>query len=192
MKKSLTLLLFSCMFLASCGTAATTASCNKDYWDGTYGTCLPAGWVVMDKETLAARGVPSETVTAFKAEKSVSGQFPTITVTREVLTQPLTPADYSDASIRSVSVLPKYALIDTKKVSIDGNEVSLHTFSSQPVESDPGRRFFQVSTVQDSVGYTVTAAVPMFIEDDLASQITLILESSTFVAPAEEEGESST
>jgi len=183
MKKSLFLLLGFTLFLAACGGGTTVAKCDQDYWDGTYGTCLPAGWAVVDRETLRQRGVPDETIAAFKAEASVSGQFPSITVTREALSQPMTPNDYSEASMRSVSVLPGYSLADTKKVTIDGESLSLHIFTAQPVETDPARRFYQLSTSKDSVGYTVTAAVPMFIDDSVESEVLLILKSSTLVQP---------
>jgi len=134
----------------------------------------------VDSETLRLRGVPEETVAAFRSEKAVSGQFPTVTVTEEPLVREVSATDYSDASMRSVTGLPGYKVIDTTEISVDGETVSLHVFSAQPVEGEPARRFYQVSTIQGSEGYTVTAAVPSFIDESLAEEIVTILKSVTF------------
>jgi len=175
------------LLLAGCGSSDIAAECVTDYWDGTYGTCLPEGWTVMDKETLRQRGVPDETVTAFRSDLSVSGQFPSITVTREPLQQVVTASDYSDASIRSVSVLPQYTLVDSTSVNIDDENVKMHVFTGQPVADEPARRFYQVSTVVGSDGFTVTASAPLFIDRELEKQIQLILEQSTFIGEVVEE-----
>ncbi|PIR48553.1 hypothetical protein COU80_02465 [Candidatus Peregrinibacteria bacterium CG10_big_fil_rev_8_21_14_0_10_55_24] len=176
------------LFLVSCGGSTSEVACVEDYWDGTVGVCLPEGWSAVDAETLRLRGVPTETIAAFRAGEPVSGQFPTVTVTAEPLSQVITPADYSDASIRSVTGLPGYTLIDEKDMKVDDNDVRLHVFSSQPVEGEPARRFYQVSTVQGEYGYTATAAVPTFVSDDIVAQILAVLEGVTFVGePIEEE-----
>ncbi|MBU2213358.1 hypothetical protein KKC44_00025 [Patescibacteria group bacterium] len=174
--------------LTACGGGGSAkVECETDFWNGTVGTCLPAGWITMDRETLRQRGVPDETVAAFRSEESVSGQFPSVTVTQEPLAAKISAQDYSEASVRSVSVLPGYTLIDSPSVKIDGKEVTLHIFSAQPVEDEPARRFYQVSTIAGDTGYTVTAAAPLFVENDLENAIRFILMSATFEAPAEEE-----
>ncbi|MCF7844876.1 MAG: hypothetical protein K9M03_03555 [Kiritimatiellales bacterium] len=173
--------------LTACGGGGSAkVECDKDYWDGAIGTCLPEGWIVMDRETLKQRGVPDETLAAFRYEQSVSGQFPSVTMTQEPLVSEISAEDYSEASIRSVSVLPGYTLIESPSVKIDGKEVTLHIFSAQPVEDEPARRFYQVSTIKGEIGYTVTAAAPLFVESELDNQIRFILEGATFEAPAEE------
>jgi len=168
------------LLLTACGGGSTEVSCDKDYWDGTVGVCLPEGWGVLDRETMRQRGLPDETVAAFRSEMSVSGQFPSVTVTREMLSQQVSASDYSDASIRSVSVLPGYTLIDSPSLKIDEEEVKLHVFSAQPVADEPARRFYQVSTVTNGAGFTVTAAAPLFVEKDLEGGIVTIMKSVTF------------
>lgn len=178
-----------CLSLAACagGGGSRTVTCAQDYWDGTYGTCLPVGWVVIDSETRRQRGVPEEVIAAFQAEEALSGQFPTATVTRERLAQAIDAKAYSDASIRSVSVLPGYSLLDSRPMTIDDEKLSLHVFTAQPVSGEPQRRFYQVSTVADGVGYTITGTASLSIDDATDGAIVLVLGSSTFRAPAKEE-----
>lgn len=134
----------------------------------------------MNQETLRQRGVPEDTVVAFQAEEPSSGQFPTVTVTKEQLTEQVEPSAYSEASVRSVTILPKYTLIDSTQTNIDGQSLSLHVFTAQPISDEPVRRFYQVSTVSDGVGYTVTATTPVAAEDALEKQVYFILGSTTF------------
>ena len=171
---------FAILLTACGGGGSVKVDCEKDYWDGTVGVCLPEGWAALDRETMRQRGLPDETVAAFRSEKSVSGQFPSITITQETLLQQVSASDYSDASIRSVSVLPGYTLIDTPSATVDGEEVKLHVFSAQPVSDEPARRFYQVSTVSDGVGFTATAVTPLFVEKQLEGEITTVMKSVTF------------
>lgn len=174
-------LLASLLLLSACGSeTARSRDCDKEFWDGTIGICLPQGWIVMNQETLRQRGVPEDTVVAFQAEEPSSGQFPTVTVTKEQLTEQVEPSAYSEASVRSVTILPKYTLIDSTQTNIDGQSLSLHVFTAQPISDEPVRRFYQVSTVSDGVGYTVTATTPVAAEDALEKQVYFILGSTTF------------
>ena len=180
------LLLTSFLVLAACGGGGgNDTACKSDYWDGTYGTCLPGGWVVIESETLRQRGVPEDTIVAFQSEIPVSGQFPTITVTKEPLIDVVTPQTYSNASIRAVTVLPGYGEIDTRDILVAGEKVSLHIFKAQPSKDEPLRRFYQVSTVSDGVGYSITGTTPVALEDSLENQILLILRQSVFAEPTE-------
>lgn len=173
------------LFLVSCGGSGTaSADCKDQYWDGTVGVCLPTGWKVLDKETLESKGVPSEVSIAFQAEKAVSGQFISVTVTRETLPQTVDSKTYSQASIRAVSALPGYTLIDSRPSTVDEQEVEIHIFSAQPVPEEPARRFYQVSAVSGEIGYTFTAATPLSVSDALEKQILAIMRSVTFKQPA--------
>ena len=175
------------LLLAACGGEGPVAvDCHKEYWDGTVGACLPQGWGVVDSETLRQRGVPEDTIVAFQAEEAVSGQFPTVTVTSEPLSDVTAPTTYSKASIRSVSVLPGYTLIDSVQVNIDAEAIDLHVFTAKPVADEPSRRFYQVSTVANNMGYTLTATTPVSIDDALEKQVYFILQSATFKVEEEE------
>lgn len=169
------------LLLSACGSSSGSVACENDYWDGTYGTCLPENWVVVNTETLRQRGVPQGTIVAFQSELAVSGQFPTITVTKEALADPITPEVYSQASIRSVASLPGYTQLDSKDVRIDGESLSIHVFTAQPITDEPSRRFYQVSTVANGVGYTVTATTPVSPGETVEDEVQLILRESTFV-----------
>ena len=183
-----TILLAATMLLTSCGGGGGgETACSSDYWDGTVGTCLPEGWAVISAETLLARGVPEETVVAFQREAAVSGQFPTVAVTEEALAQPTDPARYSEANIRAVEVLEAYEHVDTESFMVDDVDVQLHTFTGQPIEGEPKRRFYQVSTTMGDTGYTFTAVTPVSIDSALEEEIMLMLRNMTFVAPVEEE-----
>jgi predicted small secreted protein len=160
-------------------------SCIEDYWDDTVGVCLPAGWEVIGRETLRQRGVPEETLVAFQAKEALSGQFPTVAITREVMPQAATPSDFSSAAIRSVSILPGYTLIDARETRLDGAGVQLHIFSAQPTDDEPRRRYYQISTTDGSTGYTVTATAPVAIDEMVEAQIVKILRSFTLEAPEE-------
>lgn len=168
------------LVLAACGGTASTV-CDRGYWDGTVGTCVPEGWQVLDRAALDAKGMPPEVLVAFQSEKPVSGQFVTMTVTREALSQPMTSADYSDASIASVAGLPGYDEQDRQSATIDGEDVDIHIFLAQPSPDQPESRFYQVSAVSGSVGYTFTAATPVSVPDATESQVLSMLKSVTFV-----------
>lgn len=179
--------LFSvCILLTACGGGSTGTSCDQEYWDGIVGTCLPEGWEVVDTETLRQRGVPEETIVAFQKTESVSGQFPTVAVTKERLPNVVSPEAYSMASIRSVEVMEGYKLVDAKDFTVDGEGVSMHIFTAQPIEGEPRRRFFQVSTALEDIGFTATAVSPVSIDKTLESDIMLILEQLIFIEPEEE------
>ncbi|MDD4287656.1 MAG: hypothetical protein PHN33_04890 [Candidatus Peribacteraceae bacterium] len=178
------LLLLLSLFLVSCGSSSSgEATQCQTYWFEQIGTCLPSSWKLLDAVELAQRGVPEDVIIAFQSDTSVSGQYPTISVTREPLSTVVTPADYSDATIRSVSVLPGYKLIDQKKVTIDGVSLPVHVFFAQPVSGEPQRRFLQVSTVVGQNGYAITALTPLTVSSSLESEILTILGSITFKAP---------
>jgi len=173
-------LIILCLLTACAGSDSAVLECALEYWDGTVGLCLPQGWSVIDAQTLRQRGVPEETIAGFQADSAVSGQFPTVTVTRELLTAEIAPEVYSNASMRSVSVLPGYQELETTSMEVDGATVSLHVFTAQPVAEEPMRRFYQVSTVAGSTGYTATAAAPVVIDDALDEQIVFVLQHLTF------------
>ncbi len=186
MKRRLAIALVPLFLLVSCGGSGektATVTCKEQYWDGTVALCLPAGWTIVDRETLADRGVPDEVLAAFQTAKAVSGQFPTVTVTKETLTEALDSGTYSDASMKSVSTLPGYTHVDTKKVAVDGKDVDMHIFTAQPLNDEPARRFYQVSAVAGGNGYTVTGLAPVTIVSQLDKEIQLILSSFSLKAP---------
>ncbi|MAE68426.1 MAG: hypothetical protein QF793_00030 [Candidatus Peribacteraceae bacterium] len=187
MKKRIALLSVSLLLTACGGGSGDKVSCDVNYWDGTFGTCLPESWEILNTETLRQRGVPEETIAAFQSSESHSGQFPTVAVTRERLANVVDPKQYSDANMRSVEVLDGYEHVDTRDFEIDGSKISLHVFTGQPIEGEPRRRFYQVSTTVEDTGYTVTAVSPVSINKELEGHILLILEQVTFEEPKEEE-----
>ena len=171
-----------CLLLAACGGGGTdtTITCAFAYWDGTVGTCLPHGWHVVERSSLDQKGVPRDVLVAFQSDAPSAGQFPTVTVTREALAQPIASTAYSEASVQSVKSLPGYQEVDVRTVTVDDADVSLHIFSAQPRPDEPKSRFYQVSAAKDSAGYTFTAAVPLSIESAMENQILLILGNATF------------
>ncbi len=193
MNRRLAILLLLPLFLVSCGGGSSTAdaSCKDQYWDGTVGLCLPEGWNVVARETLAQRGVPEDVIAAFQSEKSVSGQFPTVTVTRERLPDDTvdSPA-YSKASIRSVSTLQGYKLVDTRRVVMDGQNLDMHIFSAQPLSEEPERKFYQISAVAEGYGYTYTALTPLSISAALEKDVLAVMTSATLRDPSGADDES--
>lgn len=183
MQRSTLSLLAVSLFLTACGGSSVAVSCSQQYWDGTVGTCLPDGWHVLDRNNLDLRGAPGEVTVAFQADTPIAGQYAVITATRETLNDAMTSAEYSDASIASVKTLPAYARIDTQKVTVDGQDVSLHVFSAQPKSDEPKTRFYQLSAVSGTAGYSFTAATPLTVDKTVEGQIQLILKSVTFTKP---------
>jgi hypothetical protein len=165
--------------LSACGGGSAEVACENLYWDGTVGTCLPANWKVLDRGLLDQRGAPPEVIVAFQADTPVSGQFPTVTVTREALKQEMTSAEYSEASVQSVTTLPGYEEGDQATVTVDEADVALHTFTAQPRPEEPRVRFFQVSMAAQSTGYTFTGAVPLTVPAAVESAIKLVLQNAT-------------
>lgn len=150
--------------------------------------CLPEGWHQVSQQELNSRGVPADVILVFQADVPISGQFTTITVTRETLLQPITAPEYSDASVLSVQGLPGYEQVDEQSVEIDGQEVTLHVFAAQPQSDQPATRFYQISSVAGQTGYTFTAATPVTTPNDLEASVTEMLKSVTFEEQVEEEG----
>ncbi len=174
------------LLLAGCGggdTKTAGVTCKEQFWNGVLGVCLPAGWVVLEREKLDERGVPDQVVVAFQSEKMVSGQTPTLTVTSEKLSTPLDSAAYSKASIRSVTTLPGYKLIDSRAMKVENQDVDLHVFTAQPVAGDPERRFYQLSAVAANIGYTYTALTPVSISTTLEQELLLMFKSVRFSEP---------
>ncbi len=184
-KRLLALLVFP-LILAACGGGggSSTSACKEQFWNGTVGMCLPAEWKVVDRETLTQRGLPDEVILAFQADKAVSGQFPTVTVTRETVHDGVDSPAYSTASIRSVATLPGYRLIDTKKLKLDGQDVELHVFTAQPLSEEPERRFYQISAVSKNIGYTFTALTPLSVSTTLEKEVLAMMESASFIDPS--------
>lgn len=179
MKRALALPLLSVLPLAACGGGSGVAAvCDQAYWDGTVGTCLPVAWHVADKADLDAR-VPQEVFAAFQADKAFSGQYPTVTVTRETLSQETDAEAYSEASVASVQNLPGYEQIDDEQITIDGHKVRLHVFTAQPRIEDPKARFYQVSIAEGTAGFTFTGAAPLGVNDEIDGQIRLIVQNAT-------------
>jgi hypothetical protein len=172
------------LLLTACGGSEATV-CERGYWDGTVGTCVPEGWQVLDRAALDEKGMPPEVVVAFQSETPVSGQLVTVTVTREALTQPLSSVDYSEASIASVAGLPNYEEEDRQSTTVDGEDVDIHIFTAQPSPDQPESRFYQLSAVSGSVGYTFTAATPVTVPDEVEQQVLSLLQNVTFVQEGE-------
>ncbi len=168
--------------LSAC-SSSTVVECDQSYWDGEVGTCLPAGWQVLDRANLNDRGVPEEAVVAFQTEESIGGQYLTIVVTREVLSQDVTSPEYSIAGAASVTTLPGYARIDERSVTIDGAKHVLHIFTAQPSAEQPTARFYQLSMAKGRNGYTFTAATPVSIDTSAEERIVAILENATLTNP---------
>ncbi|MDB4978931.1 MAG: hypothetical protein JWM56_1117 [Candidatus Peribacteria bacterium] len=184
MKRIVSVLALTVILAACGGTSSTATVCKEQYWDGTIGTCLPAGWSIVPREKLAERGLPEEVIAAFQRGETISGQTPVLLVTKEALTQDVKPKDYSDASIRSVSALPSYKLIDSRDEDIDGDKVQIHIYTAQPVSSEPARRFYQLSTVKNKVGYTFTALAPVSVPSALDTEILTMLKAATLKGPS--------
>lgn len=138
---------------------------------------------MLERERLTERGIPEQVVVAFQSETSVSGQTPTLTVTSERLPTAMDTPTYSRASIRSVTTLPGYKLLDSRSVEIEGQDAEIHAFTAQPIQGEPERRFTQLSAASGSSGYTFTALTPVSVGDKLEKEILLILNSVRFSEP---------
>ena len=183
MKKLFLCLGITSLLVACGGGTNAVVTCTNQYWDGAVGTCLPAGWHVVNRAALADKGVPADVLVAFQADLPTSGQFPAVTVTRESLVKQMTSIEYSSASVLSVQGMQGYTKVDTQTIQIDGKDVTLHTFTAQPRADQPKIRFYQVSAAMGATGYTYTAATPVTIAGTLEQQILLILKNATLTAP---------
>lgn len=177
-----------CVLLAACGGSSNEGpDCFKQYWDGEVGACVPSGWRTLDAETMQQRGVPDDALVAFQSDEPVSGQFLTVTITKEQLQQPIEPSVYSQANVRLVTALPGYELVDATTTTIDTNSVDVHIFNAKPIADESLRRFYQVSTVHDGAGYTITGTSPVSIDDVVERQILAVVQSLTFMQVVVEE-----
>lgn len=181
--KLLPLVSVASLLIVACGGGNGVVSCTQDYWDGEIGTCLPDGWVVLDRAGLDDRGVPEEAIVAFQNEEPVAGQYLTVVVTTENLADETTSDDYSEAGVASVQTLPGYTRIDERRVTIDEMDHIIHVFTAQPNEAQPPARFYQLSLADGRNGYTFTAATPVSIDDASEAGIETILENATLTDP---------
>lgn len=174
------------LVLASCGTSNDTQTvvCDVQFWNGTFSTCLPAGWKVLSQDNLKMLGVPEETIAAFQVQDPRGGQFDTVTVTKEPLTQDMETPEYSKANIVAVSTLPDYTLIDKKVVYVDGKESAIHIFSARPATDAPIRRYYQVGATTNKTGYIFTGSFPLSVDTKQANEVEFIMQNISFVDPA--------
>jgi hypothetical protein len=170
--------------LISCGSQSSASDCFKQYWDGEVGTCIPSGWRIVDKQTMQERGVPDDALVAFQSDEPVSGQFLTVTVTKEQLREVVEPTLYSQANVRLVAALPGYELVDAATTTIDGEKVDVHIFNAKPIADESSRRFYQLSTVANGIGYSITGTSPINIEDATEKAILTIVQNLTFNDPS--------
>lgn len=177
------------VLLASCGGGGDSRNCSKDYDDGEIMLCLPSGWEIVEKSTLEKRGIPEDAMVAFQAEEPIAGQFPTVVVTKEPLKRTVDPGQYSEASMRSVAIFSAYKEVDVTDVKMGDDTVKLHIFTAQPVAEEPLRKFYQLSTVHGSNGYTVTGTTPVAITDSVEEEVIAIVKSMTFVVTEGEDAE---
>lgn len=185
MKRTL-LVVSMAVLLVSCGgkkSGSTDVTCDQQFWNGTFATCLPKGWKVLSQDTLKTLGVPEETIAAFQVQDPHAGQFDTVTVTREPLSAEMATTEYSTSNVLAVSALPDYRLIDKTVVFIDAQESALHVFSARPSAEAPIRRYYQVSAAQSRLGYTFTGSFPLSVEDAEAAEVQFILKNVSFVDP---------
>lgn len=180
--------LLTCMafLLASCGGSSNTpaVACDLEFWNGTFSTCLPAGWKVLSQESLKLLGVPEETIAAFQVQDPRGGQFDTVTVTREPLAEDMDTPAYSQANIVAVSTLPDYKLIDKKVAYVDGKESAIHVFSARPAADVPIRRYYQVGATASKTGYIFTGSFPLSVDAQEAAEVEFILQNISFADPA--------
>jgi len=188
MKRIATLLAVSAL-LVSCSRGGSAQLCSKEYNDDEIILCLPDGWEIVEKSTLEKRGIPEDAMVAFQAEEPIAGQFPTVVVTKEPLKRTVDPGQYSDASMRSVAVFSAYKEVDVTDVDIGESTVKLHIFTAQPVAEEPLRKFYQLSTVQGTDGYTVTGTTPVAITDSVEDEVISIVKSISFAVSEEDSGD---
>lgn len=188
MRRSFASVLGMVLVLSGCGGSGSAEACANDFWNGTVGTCVPENWIVIDDTVMAERGIEAsdQVVVAFEAEQAEAGQFPRVAITQETLPQASTPQEFSEASVRAVVGVTGYEQLDMKEVEVAGETVMLHVFSAQPDEGKPKQRFYQLSTVSGSVGYSVTGMAPLSIDRDLEKEILTIVQSLTFSDPSAE------
>lgn len=186
MKRILLAFFLPSLLLASCGgSGSDAAACTRQYWDGTVGLCLPDSWNVIERDQLTEKGIADNVIAAFKRDRAIAGQFLAVIITQEMLKGAIDSATYSKASVRAVTVLPDYKLIDTRSVTVDSAAVDLHIYSAQPAPEEPARRFYQVSAVAGNKGYSVTGLTPLSPPKDVESEISAIMNSITFTEPKE-------
>lgn len=176
----------SLLLLAGCGGSSSggdAAACDQSYWDGTFGTCLPEGWHVVDVADLQGRGAPREVVAAFQAETAAAGRFPLVTVTEQPLAGDIGAEEFDAQSREAVTTLPGYALIDDETVAIDGNDITLHVFSAQPIGDQPVQRFYQLSVAGKQKGYTFTGVLPISADKEAEARLTTLLKNVTLSDP---------
>lgn len=170
----------------SSGTSGSASSCAQEFSNGTLTICLPDDWTLLTDADLRERGLPDEAVAAFQAQAAVSGQLPTVMVTRETLAQALTSDQYGTANVQAVSVYPQYKLLDELRTTVNGEEATLHVFTAQAVSGEPARRYYQLAAVQNGEGYTVTGVAPVSIDTALDKTLRSIVRSLSFVTAVKE------
>jgi len=177
-------------FLTGCfggDDSETNSACSDPYKADAFSVCLPSGWNVLTKEELLKSGLPEDVAAAFQGEAPISGQFPIVTVTSEILREAMGTKDYSKASIASVETLPGYEVSDRRRVQVSGEDAEIHIFHAQPTPDAPLQRFYQVSAASNGIGYTFTAALPVASPKEAEEGIIGLLESVTLSSPEREE-----
>lgn len=175
------LLFLSLILLAACGSASVT--CKDVVWTGEFGLCLSEGWEQISAEALKAEGIPTETVAAFHRTDPSGGQRDNVVVSMESLPGNVPALAYAEANLKVVEAVPDYALLEKREVKIDGSVTLLHIFTARPVADLPVRRFYQLSIVKGTSGYSFTGTLPFATDDTAEKTLIDMLLSVTLEEP---------
>ncbi len=172
------------LILVACSSASQ--SCTEKLWIGEFGLCLAEGWEQVSDADLQGEGVPMETIAAFHRSEEQGGQRDNIVVSTESLPGDIPAISYAEANIKVIEVVPDYALLEKREVKIDGEVTTLHMFTARPVADLPVRRFYQLSLVKGTKGFTFTGTLPFSVDDEAEKTLTDMLLSVTVEKQSEE------
>lgn len=151
--------------------------------------CIAEGWERMGTDQMASLKIPEETLAAFRSSSREDGQRFTLVATREEVSDVPHQIAYGEANRKSVQALPGYEHLEDREVTVAGSPAVLHTFVARPIADQPKRRFYQVSLLQESIGYTVTASSPLSIEKATEDSLFQMVQSPSFPASEEDRGD---
>lgn len=148
--------------LSACsGGGSGEAQALKLYEEKDFSIQVDPSWRVVTSSEFYAE-VPKETLVAFSAPESLDGFFINLNISKEVLKQNVTPADYGRANINvSGQNLTDYKKVQEVVLDLDGKPALLHIFQARLNPNESLLRFIQLYTAKANQGYIVSAGVPV-------------------------------
>lgn len=187
MKKALSLLALTTLFLTNCSGSANEEAAQEQgktlYSGEGFEISVPQDWEVLERDDFTAN-VPAETQVAFRNNEKSEIFTANVNVTKNILNEEVSSIDFAKSSVAKIS----QSLLSFEKVReedyafADGDE-AINTlwieFQGKESATSDLIRFKQLFVVKNKAAYTITGAMLPTEQESIVKQIDEMLNSFT-------------